>query len=341
MPSPQLLSLIATLIVYPRLTTKTDSPESLAAANQALYLLRTINQLVGPVNANFATAFTFAEKSGLRSKRTYARRSNATSDGDRSSPRSGDEEEVIKNFAAQQNSLWTRGADFWHVVGWSFNCAAKWKGRWDRWKVWLELMLELLEDDFSERVRLADAAADVRDKETILSESLVVQYFGEEASAGRTERRRIMRAIFATGTDRNTAEFREIFEKETEERKVKPQETRFGGTTTKDSKGKRKRLNLDDGDFGDYYDDNDEDEEDVVVKEELGLRSSTRLSRQDTRALTDAGDDEEDTEDITQATDPKEAYGGTEAILLRRRILVLVSLTKSLTHPISSLSTLF
>jgi hypothetical protein len=52
----------------------------------------------------------------------------------------------------QSDSLWSRAEDFWHAVGWAFNCSVLHPERWERWQVWLQYMCEVMEDDWEQRL---------------------------------------------------------------------------------------------------------------------------------------------------------------------------------------------
>lgn len=283
------------------------------ASNTSLHLLYSVLQLVGPVNANFTTAFAFREQSGSHRKLNRAQQIKLGQD-EGQSPAGGVEEEVerIDSGIANEGGLWAKGEDFWHVLGWALNCSVRWTGRWQRWKMWLGFMVELLEDDWQERLRLAQEPG----KENALRESLIVQYLAVVGTGGRTGKRGIMRAIFADGSPKAMDEFKEVFFNETMERK-KPANVN----------ATRKKINIDEGDFGDYFEDEDGDKIDVKIEikeESSDRRSSKKFSRgpatPDRASAKAAGDAARSPEVF--GTD---AFGDVDALLLRRRILVLVS----------------
>ena len=187
-PSPEILAFIATLAVHPSLTTRTKSDDKLVASSQALHYLWGVRCLVGPRNAKLNDAFRFKK---------YQKRAV----------------EPIEAKLAKHQAVWSSSDDFWHVVGWAFNCAVTSPLRWVRWKVWLELMLEMLEVDLMDRIFRAKGSGEEYGAQ--LSESMIAQYVSESSdSIGHVERARIMRAIFAHGTARDLAEFREIWKDE-------------------------------------------------------------------------------------------------------------------------------
>ena len=239
-PPSQHLALAATLAVHPSLTIRARSADLLQAANLALRYLRLVHQHVGPVNANFreAFAFTSAETS---SRRGGSARRRA---GEGASPVAQDAENVNTDLASIE-SLWARAEDFWHVVGWAFNCSVVNKRRWERWRVWLEYMLQVLEDDWNLRRNMADVENDDR-REDPREESLIVQYLGPDGARTGKERR-VVRAVFADGSPRALSEFKEIWRHETRERKPDSAATKKLET----------KVNVDEDIYGDYLKDDD------------------------------------------------------------------------------------
>lgn len=239
----------------------------------------------------------------------------------------GEEEErevLVDLEVAHAGSLFARAEDFWDVLGWAMNCAARYHARWARWGLWVRVMLDVLEGDWAERVRVSEGGK--VEEGSVLEEGLIVQYLGTSGLAGRSGWRRVMRAVFANGDAKACREFGEIWKNETKERKVEAEHGR--GV-------KRKKLDIDEGDFGDYARDED-DEDEVVVKDEYhGLRVSTRSSRQ--RSPVPAEAEEEDV-DVAGVNMKEGNYGGWEAINIRRRLLVLVSLLPLSPRKASNLS---
>lgn len=239
-------------------------------ANEALKFLHNVNKVIGPVKANFATAFTFQSLNTRQSRRRFA-----------DSPREEIENEgYIRSAFASEKSLFAQVDDVWQVIGWAFNCSIAWKSRWERWKLWVELFLDIVEDDWKERGKIASGNRSIGP----LRESLLMQYLTRVK--GRTERRRLMRAVLADGGKKAMSEFPEIFENETKERKVRvPQESR--------------ELNLDQDQWGDYGIDEEEDE---------FTENASPLS-----------------EDLEDTPSPhSNDFGGLESVLLRQRFLMLV-----------------
>ena len=318
-PPPQHLALVATLVVHPSLTSQHSSSERLQASNAALRLLRAVNRIVGPLNASFASAFVFdapsRDRRGGHDKRKL----------DRDDLREDDDQMIdhINSHIANAGSLWACGEDLWHVVGWAFNCSIVYPKRWTRWKLWLEFMVEVLEDDWQERERMIteqtmkEPAVPDEVVEDLLADSLIVEYL-PNVLRGYGGQKRVMRAIFADGSTRSQGEFKEVFKDETKEWK-------------EDGEGiKRKRetrVNVSEELYGDYLDDDDNDDEEGDAHDRTGLK---------TRAATRGKGPEETkgngiaTEKITEDMSAgSQALGGIEAFSLRQRLLSLVSIHPS------------
>ncbi|KAI9694712.1 MAG: hypothetical protein M1822_000328 [Bathelium mastoideum] len=312
-PAPQYLSLAGTLIVHPSQTTRAASADANRAANDALNLLRLVNVTVGTVNADLATAFAFASPTkgrfrGWRSGTKPAPPSRELDDG------------AVNTDIATKGSIWQRAEDFWHVVGWAFNCSLAWKKRWERWKLWLDFMVDTLNEDFDERLRQAKDAQNGHDAQDLLKESLILQYL--LPCETRTGRRRIMRAIFADGDTKAKNEFKQIFKNETKERTSEEAAL---------SDRKVKKLNIDQGEFADYVDDDDEDEKEEQVKGTL----DTQTRDDKAQSLANSGQDSpieilESSPDESEwpgkdGTNGMERLGGMDSIFLRQRLLALLA----------------
>ncbi|KAL8784438.1 MAG: hypothetical protein Q9213_003961 [Squamulea squamosa] len=211
LPPPQHLALVATLAVHPSLTTRARSEDRLQASNLALKYLRLLLDLVGPVNGNLGEAFAFSTVE--TSSRRGARRRTT---GDDLSP-TKDDLDRINSELANAGSVWARAQDFWHVVGWAFNCSLLHEKRWEIWQLWLHYMVDVLDTDWTLRAQMrmedSDNEQDPRER------SIIVQYLVGGDTSARQERR-ILRAVFADGTSKSIAEFPEIWRNETKERKM-------------------------------------------------------------------------------------------------------------------------
>jgi hypothetical protein len=190
------------------------------------------------------------------------------------------------------------------------------KNRWDRWRLWLEFVLDVLEDDLNSRHRQARESPE--DRDGVLSKSLLAHYLAPFVDQGRSPKRRIMRAILADGTQTSMNLFPSVFTNETLPPKVKD-ETKLGS---------KRSLDLDQGDFGDYFD-SDSDSNTTPGPQQKSNRTSTRhsstnLSRQDSPASPSTP------QPPTPSSTPLASHGGSESLYLRLRLLALLTTISSL-----------
>lgn len=123
-----------------------------------------------------------------------------------------------------------------------------------------------------------------------------------------------MRAVLAEGTPKSLAEFPEIWRHETKPPKQK-QDVRLS---------KKRKLDLENNEFGDYYDHSDEESPGTSTRRS---RSTTALpTAQPSRAGSDDSDESDEDSDEVPSPPGTEIYGGTESIHLRQRILALLTL---------------
>jgi hypothetical protein len=305
-PSPIHLSLAATLAVHPTLTTRTISREKHEQANAAFRLLRLTNKIVGPVGADVRAAFAF-KRFDIKSSRLGARRGDDDT-GDNESP-SG--EEKIDTPFLRNESLWSRAEDFWHAVGWAFNCSClkstpAYAQRWERWSLFLEYVLQVLEDDWEVRYAAEECGR-----------SLIWQYI-DTASGGYGKHRRILRAIFADASEKSANEFREVFRNELKE-------------PTKDSEKVKKRevdVNVEEEIYGDYMAKDDDDPSDEEVLSNPVKRTRTRdpsMRRVTPRNSTASLRGEYENGELDGAGGRAALMGGAESLSLRLRLLNLLS----------------
>lgn len=303
-PPPPHLALASTLAVHPSMTTRTDDQDKHAAANAALRYLRDVVAVVGVEHAGIREALQYGTPPALRSDRSSrakTRRSNAGQASDEEVESGNLRSKYIEGQSVAENAQ-----DFWAVVGWAFNCSVRHKARWERWREWLELMLDVLEEDLERYSARGHKSPE-------LAHSLIAQYMSI-VGAGRNNKRRVMRAVLADGDVRSMAEFGEIWKNET--RPVKKEEL-LGS--------KRRKLDLDNDDYGDYLD--NESEEDEQIKSRMSRsRTAPKSRRSRTPADFSAAKDEDD-DDIALETasegDAIAEYGGMDSIRLRQRFLSL------------------
>ncbi|OAP57151.1 hypothetical protein AYL99_07888 [Fonsecaea erecta] len=324
-PPRSQIAVAATLAVHPTITSRTDSREKQNQANAALRLLRLINTLVGPVNADFASAFSFRKFDFRFTRRSPHRSIGEEGDAGGESDSVDGENEINTPYAHSQ-SLWTRAEDFWQLVGWAFNCACRpgvHAARWDHYQLLLEFLVDVLEEDWHIRNAAENSSAD---------ESLLWQYI-ELSTGGHARARRILRAIFADGSQRSLNEFREIFPNE-----LKKPEKEHGKI-----KKREVDVNIYEDVFGDYEAEDDldmfEDDEDDAAsagtgasgwpRNRLRVRSRTPSSTRVT-PKSSAG-----SLHSAYATDgensPASRLGGPSCLALRLRLLRLLTYVAS--HP--------
>lgn len=311
-PAPH-LSLLATLVVHPSTTTRTTSKEKQTAADDALRYLCHVNSLTSADASGLTKALQFRVGDSSRSKRARTRHS-----GDISSDDEHEDPGRIRSNYAKKDSLFANAEDFWAVVGWAFNCSVAHRNRWDRWRLWLEFVLDVLEDDLDSRHRQARESP--QDRDDVLSKSLLSHYLAPFVDQGRNSKRRIMRAILADGTQTSLNQFPAVFTNETLPPKVK-QDTKLGA---------KRSLDLDQGDFGDYFD-SDSDSNTTPGPQQKSGRTSTRhsstnLSRQDSPASPSTPQPPT----TSKPSSPLSSHGGSESLHLRLRLLALLTTISSL-----------
>ncbi|KAM0346947.1 hypothetical protein ACHAPU_005287, partial [Fusarium lateritium] len=244
-PPPSHLALLNTLIIHPLHTTRAEKKDRLDVSSQALDYLRNILNIVGPINADFRTAFQFS--STPRWGRRWDQNLNGN-DSDMSDAESNGDEERLRGQLANDGGIWNRGQDFWSTIGWAFNCSVLYPKRWRYWKAWLDLMLDVLEADWKERER--------RDKEaqqangpasdlprTARNDSIIVTYMNQQ-NGRQNGAKGFIKALFADGSEISSSAYREVFDKEPR------------GPRKQSKKRKREQvLDLENDKFGDYFDD--------------------------------------------------------------------------------------
>ncbi|KAE8338811.1 hypothetical protein BDV24DRAFT_165944 [Aspergillus arachidicola] len=307
-PSPQHLALAATFLVHPSTTTRAKTAEQEEASSVSLRLLRLANTIAGPVSAKLGIAFSFTHFEASR----HGRRRRA----DDEQPQDDDTKPLNLDLA-QSASVWSRAEDFWHAVGWAFNCSVLHRERWEKWQIWLEYMCEVLEDDWNERKRMSDRNTNIDHK--VLKDSLIFRYI-TETTAGYGRNRRILRAIFADGGSSSVNEFREVFHHELK----KPKQD-------KNTKKREVQVNIDEDQYGDYLTDDDDDSSDnnnnKIDPDTVSKRPSrqTKRPRRGTRAKDAKSADAVDTTSAVYALSDVSSHGGFQSLALRQRLLYLLS----------------
>lgn len=280
-PPPSHLAFLLTLTIHPSLNTRAKHPSLVAASDLAHQYLRLVLKTVGPQNADLRTAYEFPgiANSNRRGAGTHRRRALDSPEKESA--------DTITSAYASESSLFAMAGDFWAAVGWAFNCSIAHQRRWERWRLWLEYLLNVLEDDWE--------ALDEEDK----ADSLIAHYV-TTAGQGGASSRRMVRSIFADGGKRSMAEFKEVWRNETRER-------RTGGQRTEKS-----RLDIEEGNYGDYLASSEEDEIDKANDDQKPSSHS-----EDEPVLDSTAPD--------SAPDGTLLLGGFEAVALRMRLLALLA----------------
>ena len=314
LPPAQLLSLAATLSVHPSLTTRTLARDKHAAADDSLRYLSLVLALTGSQDACFANALQFHRSTPTHLQTDASRKQRTRA---RPSPNwNGDTEEqqdLVHSVFAGKEGLANCVDDFWSVVGWALNCSVVHRRRWTRWQPYLSLMLDILEDDLETRSRVGT-----------VTDSLLARYL-YPIGEGRGNKRRLMRALLADGKQKSLAEFGEVWKNETKPPKQPKEHVRST---------KRRKLDLENGEFGDYFDDNSD--LDSPEGSSRRSRSATAVSsKRQSRAPSptqeaDASDDAETYAGARVMSDADDfsgirAFGGMGSIHLRQRFLALLT----------------
>jgi hypothetical protein len=175
-------------------------------------------------------------------------------------------------------------------------------------------MCEILEDDWSERLRRKESEPS---KKTIdgegLEGSLIVQYINN-SMAGFGRNRRILRSIFADGTTPFVNEFREVFHNEVKlSRKKTPNE--------KENKKREAAVDIEADEYADFYLSSDYD-----TSSSTGGRESKRPRRSRAAARkSGTGKSKSNVDSLPNPILPTAALGDTTSLALRQRLLQLLS----------------
>lgn len=298
-PIPYHIELVSALLIHPRYTNQSPPDERLELASKSITFLRNTLHILGPINANLVEAFSFAPFTSTRTSRRS--RNTLERDDGTSGSDSDDKPERMKGIIANKGRIRRCAKDFWHIVGWAFNCSIKHPKRWQYWKVYLDYMLDVLDADWNERERMDRITAKESGRECdyqMVRKGLLIKYLSD--SKGKSSAmKRVVRSVFADGGSDSLRDFPEVFENETKE-------VIYNGQ-------KRKRADTMDQKFGDY-------DEDEGIQLADGSSSPMR-------------EDDEDDEEIIPEVDPY--LGGTESIALRQRLLTFVGSSVTLLKGIS------
>lgn len=314
-PPPDYLAAISTIAVHPSLTSRTTDKEKHAQAIAALKYLNLINKVVGPVNANFSTAFTFDKYL------TLVRSQSSADDAARPSNK-------LSTVFAVEDNIYNTAEDFWSVVGWALSCSCHPTtsiqfSRWKYWHAWLEFQLSVLDADW-----LIHTSRNT-------PQSSMLWSYTRTATGGDARTRRILRAIFADALQRSTNEFREIFRRELKRPRSEAEKQR-----REDEKTRQARVDVDIEQeiYGDYLDPTssgtDSNDQLMSVKIEPDMdngRSAKRrrlrdgASRRRNRHIFAPNEAEDSDTSAASKLDHEPTLGPPEAITLRLRLLQLLA----------------
>lgn len=217
---------------------------------------------------------------------------------------SDEDEEHIKGVVANKGRIRRSAKDFWHVVGWAFNCSVVHPRRWKYWKVWLDYMLDVLDADWNERAiqdeengflrsTTRGRHSDAQCRFEMLKSSLLVNYL-LDVRQRTSVAKRVVGAVFTDGGPEDLKKYPEVFPNETKEAKDITNQ-------------KRKRDDELDVEFGGCSSEEEEGDIDEASASPPGLQERSK-------AALNGG-----------SINPDPWMGGPESILLRQRVLTLVS----------------
>ncbi|RMZ12857.1 hypothetical protein D0860_02799 [Hortaea werneckii] len=298
-------TLAATLSVHPRLTTRARDVETTKNADSALDFLRAVGENCGSRAAGLGQSLVFASASGERTARGQRQRGGRRGINKPlgMSEHSAEDSIKLRNTYSDKDSIWSNAEDFWHVLGWAFNCSILHQTRWKRYLLFLDWMLSALSLDLESNAK--HGAAD---------QSILAKYLGSVGES-RNNKRRVMRAVLADGGTRSTGEFPEIWKNETKPPKRKAEDEVA-------QMDKKRKLDLEAGEFGDYYIDSDSDLESPAPGSLPLSRSATILPS--VKGSRDPSGDEQRSQSTAGASSALASFGGLDSLKLRRQTLDLL-----------------
>ncbi|KAI7201357.1 hypothetical protein KC316_g2080 [Hortaea werneckii] len=310
-PSPtrvsphQIIALAATLSVHPRLTTRARDVETMKNADSALDFLRAVTKDYGVRAGGLGQSLAFVSASGERTARGQRQRGGRRGviKPSEMSEHSAKDGFKLRNRYADKDSIWNNAEDFWHVLGWAFNCSILHQTRWKRYFLLLEWMLNALSSDLEYNAKHGTA-----------DQSIFAKYLSS-VGEGRNNKRRVMRAILADGGTRSTGEFPGIWKNETKPPKRKAEDEVA-------QMDKKKKLDLEAGEFGDYYNNSDSDLESPAAGSLPRSRSATTLLS--VKGSRNASGDEQRSQSTAGVSSTLASFGGLDSLDLRRQTLALL-----------------
>ncbi|KAF8461928.1 hypothetical protein BDZ91DRAFT_736065 [Kalaharituber pfeilii] len=341
-PPPVYLQIMTTLLAHPSFTTHMrkkgeTNQEAQWISRYAEIILQRGIALAGTIGVELGDAWKFSTAGERRERSMQHLPGNSGDSG-------VFEDDKLDLKIATEKGMFERAGDFWAILGWGFTCACaegehaetrKWmRRRWDNaWKRVLRVMIEGLERDWVERAEI-DAELVGESKENVDEEGMnlmggrggngaLILKLLPDAKAGSAGWRRVIRAILATGKGRMAGEFKEIWMGETEDARSKAKELvninwNSNGKGGKGGKKMRRMVEEDENneklDRGMFDESSSEDE---------GSGEEFQESNEGTEDMIELKMEEEGSSRLPPNT--ADLWGGVEAIMLRRRIIMLIS----------------
>ncbi|KAF3297317.1 hypothetical protein TWF132_007418 [Orbilia oligospora] len=344
-PPADVFSVITNISLHPKYTTRQIGNLETDVAIKASKYLRTLTRIAGATNCDLQTAWQFKRSKATSpgrledptTRRTRGRSIVKTGAvGRKGRQKVGQQDIDVTPFAnldiANEESVFKRCDDIWSVVGWALVCSCVYKKRWDVWRDFLELLIELLTNDFQERVDAAEEDPRAVD----LQGSLITAVGFLPDLGGGAGYKRIARAIFANGSEKSRNEWVPVFPKETK-KPPKKKESKWASKSILDSskpRGDNKNVlaNLGANMVDEYH----------KFRNNVNDNSEAYKQFRDKLATNDflGGEDEDDSEEEEPGTGPAKkddkskletqaealaTWGGVEAIIIRLKLMSLVS----------------
>ena len=110
-------------------------------------------------------------------------------------------------YIANEENLFNACEDVWALIGWAMTCSVLHRKRWAVYKPFLELLIDTVEDDYTNRANASEDPVEVD-----LHGSLAVAMGFVPDMTGSAGYKRIVRAIFANGTEKSSKEWKPMFQ---------------------------------------------------------------------------------------------------------------------------------
>ncbi|KAL2069746.1 hypothetical protein VTL71DRAFT_14425 [Oculimacula yallundae] len=212
---PHHIELTSALLIHPR--PSSQEAQNAILPSRSIVILRNTLSLLGPRNASLNDAFSFSPLVG--SGKSRGSRNIIKIEDEHSGSDDEDKQEHINGVIANDGRIRRCAKDFWHMVGWAFNCSVRYPRRWKAWKVWLDYMIDVLDADWAEREKKdEDNSTDDEDSWEMRRQSLLVRYLSHAVGQSYAMKR-IVRSAFADGDAESLKDFPEVFSNETKKPK--------------------------------------------------------------------------------------------------------------------------